>query len=318
MDDDDNPRFSTKQKAGLGIGVAVLILILIIVIVFVSLHFTCKWSLFNTTQCLCEKHGGTWDDNKSPKCTIDAVVTKKCSQICQNGGVQQSDCSCVCSAANGWTGEYCQIQIPPPKQGCTTSCQNGGLQQIDCSCQCNYAKWNGSLCEIPVISPGPPPLPDTLPVDEPIIKATFPTSGTYMIKAPGKNLFLKTVGGSSVGNNQKLDDCKGNPTVCQWTFIPVNSSTANVYNIKASDADLYLRSGAGVMWLAGATWLTDPSTQFVLSYGDMTNSLYIRPITSAAKYVAVKGDWDQDDVPAIRSCLPSQNTVGCQWELVKV
>lgn len=287
----------TNKEKRLGVFGALAILAVILAIIFVSLHFTCTWSLFNTTQCLCEKHGGLWDSTKS-SCSLGIT-----------GNQSPTNPTPVI------TNPTPVITNPTPvitNPGCATPCLNG-IQTTDCLCQCKTG-WTGLFCEVPVISPGFPE-PDPLPVEEPIIKATFPTGGTFTIKAPGKDLYLKTVGGSSAGNNQKLDDCKGTPGNCQWTFIPLGNNT---YNIKASDADLYLRSGGGVMWLAGASWLSDPSTQFVLSYGDMSNSVYIRPLTSATKYVAVKGDWDQDDVPAIMSYFPKQNTIGCQWELVKV
>lgn len=301
-------KLNKKEESNVGviIFIGLLVLAIIISIIFIALHFTCTWSLFDTTQCLCEKHGGTWDDKKSPNCTFPDPTkdTPKCDQICQNGGRQLADCSCECDLSKGYTGEYCQIFIPDTPIPNPTPVPNP------------IPSPNPSPIPSPTPSPNPTPIPN--PIPSPVV---FPTGGTpYMIKAPTSDLYVKTVGGSATGNNQRLDDCKGNPGNCQWIFNPVPASTGKVYNIKASDADLYLRGGGGVFWLANNNWASDPSTQFEVIKGDMTDSFYFRPVSYATKYFAVKGDWEQDAVPAILPCTPGieGGTPGCQWSLQKM
>ena len=323
---EDDEGFSRGKKAAIGIGTILAIIAVICIIVFVSLHFTCTWSLLNTTQCLCEKHGGVWgatgcvfsDSTCTQTCknggTVQPNCTCKCPTSCQNGEIQP-DCSCKCTL--GWTGEYCQISIPSEKP---TQPSGGSANPIPDPIPANpipaYPIPDQAYPipdPIPVQTPTPSPAPPRPP-----IPGSFPVAGNiYMIKAPGKPLFLKTVGGSSTGSGQKLDDCKGNPSVCKWIFSPV-TGTNNIYNIKASDADLYLRTGGSSIWLANPNWSTDPSTQYELSRGDLDGSFYIRPVSSLAKYVAVKGDWDQDDVPTVLSCTKTAGELGCQWTFDKV
>ena len=311
---DRNIKFdSDEMEMGIGLFLGFFVIVFIIVIVFVALHFTCKWSLFNTTQCLCEKHGGKWDENTSPKCTISdsTTVLPKCTQVCQNNGIQLPDCSCVCDTTKGYTGEYCQIFIPPVIVG-GSGAGSGG----------SSGSGTGSGGSGTIVSGGSGAGSGGSSGSVAITPLQYPITGTsYMIKAPTSDLYVKTVGGSATGNNQKLDDCKGNPSVCQWVFNPVpNASVGNVYNIKASDADLYLRNGGGSVWLANNSWVSDPSTQYELLKGDMTDSFYFRPVSSTSKYFAVKGDWKQDAVPAIISCTPGvdEGTPGCQWSLQKM
>lgn len=262
-------------------------LVVLVVIVLLSLHYTCTWSMFDS-ECLCQKKGKNWVNGKC----LDPVV---CSKICEHGTLV--DCQCICYT--GYMGDECQTKIQPPNN--TIPIPNPTPNPDPVTIPNPTPTPNPVTIPIPTPNPIPNPIP--IPVSNTI-------SGTYMIKSPDKPLYLKTVGGSVRGNGQKLDDCKGNPGVCQWNINPVSDS---IYNIKASDADLYLRTGGGAVWLAEPNWASDVSTQFEISRSG-TDSYYFKPVNSGGKYFTIKGEWKQDAVPSVVSCA---DPTLCAWGLQK-
>jgi hypothetical protein len=186
-------------------------------------------------------------------------------------------------------GSNCSI-----KDCSSAGCLNGSTPDANCTCQCVNG-FTGTKCEVPSIYPNP--------------------ANTYAIKAPGKSLYVRTPKGTAQANPQSLDACSAFPASCKWNFKPVAGKT-DVYNIKASDGEWYIRSSGGnPTWLAGIGWVADPSTQYQVVKGDRAGSVYLRTQTDPLKYLMTQNDWTQGGSLDARVCSYGADPKGCQWEL---
>lgn len=252
---------------------------------------SCEIRDCSSTPCV----NGIKDANCQCQCSKDWIGStceiRDCSLTRCVNGTKGADCSCTCNT--GYSGATCE------NQDCSSAgCLNGSTPSSTCACQCING-YTGLKCETP-----PSIYPNTLL--------------TYSIKAPGKSLYIKTPKGTGQANPQSLDSCAGFPASCKWNFKPV-AKTADVYNIKASDGDWYIRSAGGnPTWLAGSTYITDPSAQYKVIKGDRPGSVYLRTVVDPTKYLMTQNDWTQGGSLDSRVCSPGSNTAGCQWELTQM
>ena len=60
-------------------------------------------------------------------------------------------CSVLCDSSNCVSG-FGQCDFAGVCQ-CSVSCQNGGVQNSDCTCDCSSTEWSGDECNIPGVLP---------------------------------------------------------------------------------------------------------------------------------------------------------------------
>lgn len=262
----------------------------------------------------CEISSNTINTTTPPVNTVPNQIPPTTTQpaqclACMNSGVSDPK-TCICTCVGNWQGVDCStpiINVTPP----SGSGSGSGITPPE------SGTTTGTGTTSTGTGTGSSTGTGTTPGTGTTVSTVWPYTPnpllTYTISNPTSPLYVKTSTASVSGATQKLDNCSGMSSLCKWSLVPV-SGQKGVYNIKSSDASLYLKGtlNAGTS-LVSASMITDPSAQFRFTPGTVADTYYIN---TNSGYLGVTS-FNQSNTVLIKSCTPG-TTQGCLWMVKSV